>query len=307
VFLFGDFFQLPPPGNNGLTLYDAVVKKQVFCEILSEAVSAAADVFVLFKQIELTENERVKHDPFWGAVIEAIRTKDPFAYPIRDHVIKLLDKMVLTAADVSLDPLWRTAPVVVSGNIQRTDLIMARAPSIALSLNEAAITWRFPLIGDVGESLTDAQAAELYRTDPRLSAVFIRGYKGYLNSSLTSAATDRHVSNGTPFVYHSLTLDSESSTYDSDLELLNGLIRSGEVVQLGSPPLSVNIELIDRDPSDFDDSTLVSGRSVVPLLSKKSSKDIKCFLPNVGTFAVSFVAHECDNGAAFTGYKAQGN
>jgi hypothetical protein len=214
-----------------MTLFDAVMKKQVFLDKnLSAAVRNAADVFIRMQIFELTENERAKSDPVWASLMDKIRTKDPRAYPIRDNLIPLLDSMVLTKSDVDKDELWRTAPVVVCGNLHRTGLIRTMAPIIASKLKAPVICWHLPLTGNVGESLSVEQAEELYAQDPRLTAVVIPGYTGYLNKSLNP---DRVASNGTPFLYHSVTLDERSESFVLDRAALAADVAPGNIIFSG--------------------------------------------------------------------------
>jgi hypothetical protein len=100
VFLFGDFFQLPPPRAS--PLYDVVVRRYVLGDTkrMKSFDLNAAELMLLFTKVELVENERAKDDPAQAATVRALRDATPGARPIRDHLLPLLDAMVLTNSEV---------------------------------------------------------------------------------------------------------------------------------------------------------------------------------------------------------------
>ena len=189
----------------------------------------------------------------------------------------------------------------VTGNWLRTSLILERASTIAHSLGVPYITWRLPLSSENHRDLSDENIEQLYEQDPRLTMLFICGGQGYLNYNIVP---ERNVSNGTPFLYYSLTLDPKSDTFVSDTSRVNDAA-PGTNVLLQNPPYSVNIELLERDPAEFQDASLFPDRVVIPVLASRTKTD-KCFLPGCGQFSVQSKYHVCDFGSAFTFYKAQG-
>ena len=314
VILFGDFFQLPPPvGRGSSSLYDALVKTQVHLDLENTEMNACSDVFKLFQKTELHGNVRAKNDADWAGLISRIRDPTPGANAIEEHLMKRLDGMVITARDVAEDPKWSDAPICVCGNRHRMGLVEARARSIALRLGVPVVRWRVAIAGVHAQLLSDEQADILFQSDPRLVGYFIQGFGGYLNENVKP---DRRVSNGSPFIFHSLTLgkkegadcdDADRAGIENDEARIRAAL-PGDVVELSAPPFSVNIKLILHsgvEPGEYDDVSLVPGQAVLPVLCKHK-KSYKCYVPGLGVVIIDTKTHGADVAVAGTFNKAQG-
>jgi hypothetical protein len=79
------------------------------------------------------------------------------------------------------------------------------------------------------------------------------------------------ISNGTRIIEHSITLDPRQ-----DLDSLLQRIRRAKPakkIALLYPPISVNVEIVNADLSNFGPGdTLVQGRAVVPIFLRSSSR-----------------------------------
>ena len=320
VFLFGDFFQLPPPGARGGSLVDVVIKTYVYLDAdkMSETHRVAADLFRQFTITNLTQNMRAKDDEDWAGLIAALRTSVIGDCPVRDHLLPRLRRMTLTKEDVQSDPLWLEAPVCVNGNKVRTSIIRSRAEGIAHYLGVPVVRWRLRLSGAVAEHLTAGQLESLYENDPRLWGYFIQGQTAFLSENVQP---ERRVSNGTEVVFDSLILGGESSEMeareDEDGDIEHGRFyeqviadaKPGSVVTIHRPPFAVNVRLPGRTPCEFSDCNVDSTGNgvVVPITEMKKTTQLTCFLPGVGKLpGITVNSHGVEPSSSATCYKAQG-
>ena len=136
LILFGDWFQLPPPGAKNCAVYDAIIHRFLDKDLnISDAEKFVADFFI--QQIDVTDlvlNERSKKDPILALLVKNLRTKDPLAFPIRDFLIPILPSKVNTVAAVKERPEWILAPILITGNRLRTSIVAARGSIIAMEL-----------------------------------------------------------------------------------------------------------------------------------------------------------------------------
>ena len=152
--------------------------------------TAAAQLFLLFEKTELEGNVRAQDDPKWAAMVAALRDTTPGASPIRDHLIPILDSLVLSASDVRDDSEWITAPLCVSGNLHRMAIVHSRARQLALELGVPVVLWRLPISGSHAQVLDENHTNMLYDSDPRLWGYFIEGSDGHL-ATLTRTSSLR--------------------------------------------------------------------------------------------------------------------
>ena len=312
VFVFGDFFQLPPPAGPKTSLFDAVIKTHVHHDPTNDVMRLAANVFVQFQKMDLTVNIRAQDDPEWAALLAKLRSDTPNKFAIRDHLVPLLDKLTLTEEEIADDNKWRQAPICVSGNLHRYALARARARDIACKLGVPLVMWKLPLKGRHPEALSVAQLEKAY-DDPRLWGMFIQGGPVVLNENIRP---DRLVSNGTNGVFSSLCLGTEDED-SGDFE--NGAVLTdqaridsavaGEVIILETPPFSVNVRLILQNGAharDYDDVSISLGKATIPIMCKHHSKMLKVYVEGLGIIELNTCSHGLDLPTAVTFYKAQG-
>jgi hypothetical protein len=338
LILVGDLFQLPPAGGKNNSLVDAVVKKFVDRSTrLSRAETFVADLLVSSRITNLMLNERAKDDPSLAALIANLRTTDPCSFPMQEHFLPVFDDFVLKKQEVENTPEWKTAPILTAGNRERASFIFTRALAIAKTLGVPLVRWRVKISAKSLATIAPDQVEEMFENDFRLWNFYIQGSSGYIRKNTN---VNREVSNGTPFIYYSLTLpesdgrksrkhadmndndsddddDSENSISDDDefdggsslKKLQTDAVRlmqakPGDDIVLRRPPLSVNAHLVDRVPSDFSDCTVVPGLAVIPLVVQ--TEYLKCFVPEQGMLTLSVKDHNCDLASSATFYKAQG-
>jgi hypothetical protein len=338
LILVGDLFQLPPAGGKNNSLVDAVVKKFVDRSTrLSRAETFVADLLVSSRITNLLLNERAKDDPSLAALIANLRTTDPCSFPMQEHFLPVFDDFVLKKQEVENTPEWKTAPILTAGNRERASFIFTRALAIAKTLGVPLVRWRVKISAKSLATIAPDQVEEMFENDFRLWNFYIQGFSGYIRKNTN---VNREVSNGTPFIYYSLTLpesdgrksrkhadmndnnsddddDSENSISDDDefdggsslKKLQTDAVRlmqakPGDDIVLRRPPLSVNAHLVDRVPSDFSDCTVVPGLAVIPLVVQ--TEYLKCFVPEQGMLTLSVKDHNCDLASSATFYKAQG-
>ena len=322
LILFGDWFQLPPPGAKNCAVYDAIIHRFLDKDLnISDAEKFVADFFI--EQIDVTDlvlNERSKKDPKLALLVKNLRTKDPLAFPIRDFLIPILPSKVITVAAVKERPEWILAPILINGNRLRTSIVAARGSIIARELGVPFIRWRLPITSNIVEFLSEEQLDELYENDSRLWGYYIQGYAGYIRHNINP---DRAVSNGTTVTGYSLTLQGNDDDEENDQhmrvaadwsdEVTDSLndearlerARPGDEVVLTRPPFSVNVELTGKRASEYSDASIVSKRAVLPILAAREVLD-SCFIPGFGSVTLSVSDHNFDLASAATFYKAQG-
>ena len=292
-----------------------------------------AELFTRMTLMELFENHRAHEDPAWAALIKSFRTALPGARPFQG-LRSRFQEMIIQKGDVESNTNWNEAPICSSGNGARMSLIATRANAVAEGLNVPVIKWRLPIFGDAACRLTTQQTDALYNSDTRLWGYFIAGANGFLTENINP---ERSVSNGSPVIYHSLTLGCIVDDHDEGRQVSISEDRhrirnacAGQVVTLENPPLSINVVLgvhqsasqaavQQGEPGDdtarahwnsiihsYADVTVVEGEVVLPICMDKTSS-VKCFLLGVGAFTIpKLLQHGCELAIAVTFHKAQG-
>ena len=348
LIFFGDAFQLPPAGTTGGTVYDAFVARyvdEVPDSKLSPSQRFVTDLFRgNIKMSNLVLNERSKKDPTLAAVVKALRTSDPAAFPIRDFVVPLLESgaLILKEEDVRAQPAFVAATLLASGNRQRASVMKCRGSAVAEALGVPFVYWRLPICtDDLADGLTEEEEGALYDSDARLWGFFIQGAVGYIRHNIK---VERAVSNGTEVTCYSLTLkgteDGGSNDGDRDTEEEGvgpdlGLgfesgrgqrrgggsgggagggeggdaarlarARPGEAVEI-QQPFSINVELAGVPPSRYADCTVIPGHAVLPVT--RMTETVKSvYISGQGSVDLEVTDHNFDLGLSGTFYKAQG-
>ena len=134
--------------------------------------------------------------------------------------------------------------------------------------NYPILCWRHPLTGYQAEKLTQAEENLLYATHFALCGFFIPQMPCF---TIDNVSVQIGHFNGAQALMHSLCFDPRE-----DMALLQKKIdnaSSGEIVMLEYPPLSVNVELVNADPSKYtQQDTLCPGKLVVPVMEHSRSR-----------------------------------
>ena len=328
----GDLFQLPPVASPSVMQCVINYYVQPKGTSYTDTDKKVAELFTSMTKFELKENHRAKSDPKWAELIRKMRTAVPGARPL-EHLRSQLEGMILKKSDVDKNPEWNLAPICCAGNFARTSLIKKRAHSVAKLLGVPVVRWKLPISGDVANRLTSEQLDALYESDPRLWGIFIAGGDAYLSQNVNP---ERMVSNGTPVVFHSLTLGDKEEKEDENRMASNTLdeqhivnAKAGDDVELENPPFAINVVLATHQAAaheanqeglqqngarekwasivqSYSDVTIVKDEVVIPILMEKKDA-MKCFVPGHGMLTIKTVQqHACDSAIAGTFYKFQG-
>lgn len=332
VIVMGDGFQIPP--TNGFAFYKPVVDDTMSNHELKfgggrpkrtkrksagsvahlpalkrpykKDSAGAHGVWLLkqFKKIEFTSQFR-SEDRNHTAVIQAIR-KPSLRPPISPDVFDYLHRHILTAQDVIENPDWRFAPILVTGNRQRTNLNMEQAKRFALATNQPVVCFRYRIQKSSLE-LSHEEKEYLYNNYSESFGVFVRGARSYLTEPV---APRRHLPNGRRCTQHSLTFDPcESDTAVAECKRIIEQGRPGEVVFIPLVPLSINVEIEDLPVELFDKNLSMSpSTTVVPITFRSNpAQPLQItydeFLP---TCSITFAQHSVELGFSVTYHKMQG-
>lgn len=173
----GDFHQLPPVAGESLAKH------------VVESSTPTASTFRKFMTHTL-------HQQFRAADAEGKTQRDNMSY-IRDAITgehpaitdSLLDTLrPLSSADLTDDPTWRFAPILVADNVVREFFNRAQAIAFAKKHNKFVYTWRLPLSANWATATRGlaTKTEQLYAKFPELTGYFVevRLYSFLQNSRL---------------------------------------------------------------------------------------------------------------------------
>lgn len=170
---------------------------------------------------------------------------------------------------------WHKAPVLVSTHRERYTLTHFLAVNFAACENEMVYRWRSQSKKWMGKP-SEIFLQDCINADPAFWEYYVRGAPVYVTDNIYK---EIGLVNGTKATFHSLTFSSD----DQIREERDAIQRRARVVNLSSPPKTVNIEL--ESPFDHSDPrhlqwirkyskiTLVSGRVVIPISTKRHKRD----------------------------------
>jgi hypothetical protein len=269
VVVMGDMFQIPTIG--AISIPQAVIdsyrnKKKVKNNIMTiDGIRIVTRIFC----IPLLEQMRAKNDPILTKFLEQFRNPS-VKYPVTNEFISNLK--VFSREDVSQDPSWLFAPILVSNNNERAALTKKIAPIFANYVNKPLICWKKKLKGL--NSLSESHESVLYSKCPQLIGYFIEGTPGFLQ--LENKNTSKKVTNGSPITYRALILENE----EDKIRVRNA--KPGEIVWLEETPVGIGVRLtqIEKDisekKSNWDiNQTLIPGEVVIPIVHSKSVSKTK--------------------------------
>jgi hypothetical protein len=315
IIVLGDFYQMPPTVPS-TSLYDAIMdlsgasvasgRPKSFVKYTEGHPGyTGAFLFREFRMFELTEQMRAAEDVAQLALVTNIRNPDVL-YPITREVIKHL--IALSADDVSSEPGWAVAPIVVSSNEERASLTAPQALRFAQHQGEVLIRWRLDLRADpVIADLSCEEMDQLFESEPSLWGLYVCGAPGFLTKNIKA---DKGLANGTPCVMESLTFSTDpkdKALVRQAMDLI-AAARPGDVVTLPIAPKTVNVRIPGIEAATWPaSSSLVPGQVVIPV-EKQTTWQTTTAL-HVGSHSphqVSAKPHGVELGFAITFHKVQG-
>ena len=261
VICLGDFFQLPP--TSGTSLFSAVLALKCGDQVQKDAESAAvvadgkkkktaksrndvpnlfvmegAKVFSELQKFDLTQQERADCTEQAERVA---RWRDiDSLHPITQADIDAFKRQQLNRDFYEANPELFTAPILVTGNRERLGLNLLYSMWLACRSGGFVVAWRNPVslsknaAGEAQVPLSHDELEDLYATEDNLWNYFVQGANCQV---LENQNLGLRLANGSPGIFHSLTLDSSA---ENDKFLLDNAA-TGTVVYLEQPPLSVNV------------------------------------------------------------------
>ena len=218
-----------------------------------------------FKLFKLDVQHR-SQDPRHSANLESLRTTNPTVYPLTPRLLSQYQTFV--RQDVMLNPQWLFAPCVVLFNTLRHGINLEALKNYARINNLPIICWRNPLHGAAAAALNSAETNRLFSTHPALSGFFCPGAPAY---GKTNVNPTKGIFNGSPLILHSITIspDEDRAAFNQALDTAT----PAQLVILHHPPFSVQVEVLNADPSTYTSAdTLVPGKYVVPIFLDTKSQ-----------------------------------
>ena len=270
VICLGDFFQLPP--TSGTSLFSAVLALKCGDQVQKDAESAAvvvngkkkktaksrndvpnlfvmegAKVFSELQKFDLTQQERADCTEQAERVA---RWRDIDSLPITQADIDAFKRQQLNRDFYEADPELFNAPILVTGNRERLGLNLLYSMWLACRSGGFVVAWRNPVslsknaAGEAQVPLSHDELEDLYATEDNLWNYFVQGANCQV---LENQNLGLRLANGSPGIFHSLTLDSSA---ENDKFLLDNAA-TGTVVYLEQPPLSVNVLFEKMDIAEW--------------------------------------------------------
>jgi hypothetical protein len=258
ILAMGDFMQLPPVGSTPLYL----AMQQPQCLLRPELLQ--------WTRIQFTVQERAREDPAHTAMLNRWRDISVTDAPVRRTDITSIK--VLSREDIVADPTWWDAPIIVSHNNLREHVIKELVCNYARRHSLCILSWNCSLYlpGRSREPLGDqfaSKAKDLYDHCPELTQYFVCGAPGYLCDE--NICPPLGIANGTSIRLVSLSFADQDLA--AEVENRMSAARPGEIIQLASPPLAVNVELTGAGPAWPAEVSMVPGRRILPLHLRRES------------------------------------
>ena len=299
IILMGDFFQIPSIGSPIIN-----ASKQ----------SKVAKLFGEFECISFTEQMRAADDNAHASRLGAFRNPDASSTPVK--YTSILDAAsTLSPADFADEIGFRTAPILCADNASRMMYNKVRAIEFAKYTNQCVIAWRHKLDTKTQQHFNNAAVRRECTVDDlvsrfeELTFYFVEGAPVALNRNI---ATDLCLTNGTLAKLHSLTMSDEVA---EELRLRVREAMPGDVVFLGSQPMSVNIEVETPLSANWSRSlSLMNGRAIVPITMSKfwteldavTAKEARRRLDAMHHTSLKFKDFDMELAFAMTFHKVQG-
>ena len=221
-----------------------------------------------FKSLKLflLEQQQRSVDPIQTGIISALRVTDPQVYPITKPILGNFD--FVSTDDIRSNTLWELAPIIVALNMILQEINRLRMIRFAILSSQVIFVWRNALCGKAAAGITAEERQLLYSTHQALSGKFIYGMPSTL---LDNINPKKNLSNGTRFKMHSMCLDPREDL--DDLITRISKAKPSDEILLFYPPISVNVEIPDADPTRYSpEDSMQRGSLVVPIFAKSRSR-----------------------------------
>jgi hypothetical protein len=218
---------VPPGMRNSSGLHSGVNLQQGQCKITGLR-RRGVDNLMQAKLLRLSEQMR-SEDEEHNAVLQRMQEGMP------PTMSQLAGYQSLSIDDMK-DVKWRYAPILVSTNRERYDLIHEQAVRFAMEHGLPVVRWQRRWRNWQGQP--KLYYSQVHDADPIFWELFVPGAAGFLTYNL---CTSIGLVNGCPIQYHSLTMHTQEEQAKLD-ELVSDAI-AGQIVTLDREPKSVNVEV----------------------------------------------------------------
>ena len=243
----GDFFQLPPV--KGRSLFASTWKQ--FCldtphedDGAETPFSRGVKLFAKLQKFDLLQQMRAAEDPSHTEMLNRMGSPIPTANRVDRRAIKALKP--ITSEDFKENPDWLRASLVVTSNRERHLINNLRSKQWAVSSGNQRFIWENPLLGFLASKVQAPIHKHLYENYEELSGCFVAGAPGFLTENINPG---RRLSNGTPIVYHSLTLNPKEPNIERIRNLVNS--NSQQDIKLVYLPSYIHVMVPGANIDDF--------------------------------------------------------
>lgn len=243
----GDFFQLPPVKAKSLfasTWKEFGIQKSQNEDGAETPYSRGTRIFSKLQKFDLLQQMRAAEDPFHTEMLNKMRCPSIGVERIDRNAIKALKP--ITSEDFKENPDWLRASIVVTSNRERHLINDVRSKQWAQSSGNPRFVWENPLLGSLASKVQTPIHKYLYENYAELNGYFVAGAPGFLTENINP---NRSLSNGTPIVYHSITLHPK----EPNVEAIKALVenRSKEDIRLMYPPSYIHVLIPGANLADF--------------------------------------------------------
>jgi hypothetical protein len=254
---------------------------------LNDICTKGAQLFTLFKLINLKMQVRAAEDKQQMQTLECLRTfnDNQVSYSfleslVHNSTLKAEDFLNTTSTNAMS---WNSAPLAVTSNSERDNLMYIRAQRWAEENGVPIITWKIQCRGTVINFIKDdAFLNDIYHPQSGLLGFFVQGAMAYLTENINPS---KGLANGSIVYVHSLSFSDEDIITDEYIAFLKMCEDSepGQQVHLNNIiPNFINVEIL-MTPEIIKywktSDTIVANKYVVPIgfrsRQKKFIIDIK--------------------------------
>lgn len=285
VILAGDWNQIPALGEAiPRNVFTYMVKPDEMKYLDQKLIKKSVELFMTFRQIELTENERAREDmPHKQRIEQLIDYRNE--EPITDEMLNYFDGIRLTQDDVARNEAWVTESVcITAANIERLEINKMQGKLFAKIKKEVMIVWPLDHVITVneGQSFTDQDDYLDFREqNPIMNGFFIRGAPCVLNENLKP---EKELSNGTQGYMNALVFDKNEPLYNETMQKIRNA-KCGDYVIIDLAPTHMIVDVKSQHGVRLKPAECLDPREIPPtregyqsvpiLLKMKSTKDTK--------------------------------
>ena len=259
IIVLGDFFQIVPVGDS--CLYQDIIKYFIAPQnntsnkmqtnnsiSLIDICTKGAELFTEFKIIQLNTQVRAAEDYEQLKTLECLRSFndnqvcDSFLKSlIHNNTLKIKD---FENTETIKNMTWTSAPLAVTSNNERDNLMFKRAQQWATENFVPIVTWKLHCTGSVLNFIKEEkQLNDIYHLQSGLLGFFVEGAMSYLTENINPS---KGLAYGSTVFMYSLSFNDEdvaSNEYKLFLEILKNS-KPGEEVYLNSiVPTFINVEI----------------------------------------------------------------